>query len=969
MPIDRDRRVYELFVAAVGSDPDERAALLTRIGSGPDGEALRREVESLLKADRVADRFLEPASWTLAAPTLDDFAQRWIGRRIGRYEIRRLIAAGGMGAVFEALQEQPQRTVALKMMRQGLASTSALRRFERETRVLARLRHPGIAQIYEAGMHEEPAGSVPWFAMEFVPGARTITAHADAEGLSTRARLELFHSLCDAVQHGHEQGIIHRDLKPANVLVDEAGRIKVIDFGVALATDAGVPFTTVQTQAGQLVGTLQYMSPEQVDADPHELDGRSDVYSLGLILYELLTGARPYDVSGVRMFEASRTIREKTPAPPSTLNRALRGDVDRIVMKTISKDRAQRYSSAAELADDVERHLTNRPVAARAPTLAYRVRTFVRRNRALTAASTAAFTVLLAALVVVSIQAFRIHRAATRLADINGFLEKLLIAADPHAVGGLRRPSGEFRPDSKWIEIVNKAVASLQLEPLSDRLAEAAIRHDVGLVYFWMAMYHEAYDNLKMAYETRLAELGPSDQATLESEIGLARATVFRCDNYEAERLALQAVDGCEKTLGDANPFTLDAMDALIFAQHHLRCSQDVFATATRMLHILEQNPKLDYPRYEPRGRLAQALSFFPGRLDEAEIAAREAIAEGEAARYPTSYFGLSYGALGRVLELRHDYTGADAQYAKSLDFYKSRSGGVISAYVQIDRARSLCRNESTLEDGLKLVDYIMSDTKSRYGADDPFTALVAWYLVEPYKVANRYEDAARLSAECIEMWKSGHHIPLPRHVMIMDDYGEFLKKLDRWNEAEKVLADALQYSTQFTEQQWQRLPMNPRASVRCNLAEVYYHQGRRNEAEECCTCVEKELAKKMDRGVATWLLDLMTEKGRASAGERVALALVEACRGDAFCPVGTLADAINHLGQVQEALGRDADAEKSYRESIELGETSHSTGKPPFEEARRRLKALLRRTGHSEAADALDRDPGVLPADATEKH
>ncbi len=318
-----------------------------------------------------------------------------IGRRIGRYHIKAVVASGRLATVYEATQEQPHRVVAVKVLNAGVASPSALRRFQFESQLLARLRHPNVAQVYEAGIHVDGGLETPFFAMEYIPGARPITDYAAARGLSIRARLELFARVCDAVDHGHQRGIIHRDLKPANILVDAAGEPKVIDFGVARATDSDMAATAQQTCVGQIVGTLQYMSPEQCDGDPHGLDTRSDVYSLGVVLYELLTGQPPYDASTTTVYHAVRIIRECEPLPPSQAvaqqgqrpssgglrrrystgerrfaspARELRGAVDAIVLKALAKTPEKRYASAADLARDIRRHLRGDPVEARPPT-------------------------------------------------------------------------------------------------------------------------------------------------------------------------------------------------------------------------------------------------------------------------------------------------------------------------------------------------------------------------------------------------------------------------------------------------------------------------------------------------------------------------------------------------------------------------------------------------------------------------
>jgi non-specific serine/threonine protein kinase/serine/threonine-protein kinase len=347
------QRIDALVREALARAGEDRADLLTEACKGD--VLLRTKIERLL-AETEATASLAPAE---AKTPLPD--------RIGRYHVKRVIAIGGMGIVYEAVQEKPHRTVALKVMRRGIASRSALRRFEYESQILARLRHPHIAQVYEAGTHDDGTGGVPFFAMEYVPGAKTLTDHVTDRKLNTKARLEIFVKVCDAVQHGHQKGIIHRDLKPSNILVDAEGAPKIIDFGVARATDSDMAVTTLQTDVGQLSGTLQYMSPEQCEADPHDLDARSDVYALGIVLYELLCGELPYDVTGVSVVEAARVIREQTPTKLSTINRTLRGDLETIVFKALDKDRTQRYQSSADLAADIGRYLHDQPIVARPP--------------------------------------------------------------------------------------------------------------------------------------------------------------------------------------------------------------------------------------------------------------------------------------------------------------------------------------------------------------------------------------------------------------------------------------------------------------------------------------------------------------------------------------------------------------------------------------------------------------------------
>lgn len=302
-------------------------------------------------------------------------------RQIGQYRIQRVIGVGGMATVYAGLQPRPRRTVAIKVLKSGITLDSAEHRFQREVEILGRLRHPGIAQVFEAGSFDEPGGSSPYLVVEYIPGARSILDYARDKNLTDEDRLKMFVNVCGAMDHAHRQRIIHRDLKPSNILVDERGHPKVIDFGVARFTDSLLSEQTMHTEVGQLLGTLKYMSPEQVDATPHDIDARSDVYALGLVLYRLLTEQLPYDLTGLSVTQAIGVIREAPPRPPSEIRSKLAGDLETIILKAIDKDRARRYRAAGSLGRDVMRYLANRPISARRAGPIYRLRLMAQRHR------------------------------------------------------------------------------------------------------------------------------------------------------------------------------------------------------------------------------------------------------------------------------------------------------------------------------------------------------------------------------------------------------------------------------------------------------------------------------------------------------------------------------------------------------------------------------------------------------------
>jgi len=410
----------EILAAALRiTDPAERSLFIER-SCGGDAALAARIATLLMAAADEATGLMEPAAEGPAGRASSKrpaFTDPLIGQSIGGVKLVRMISEGGMGRVYEGRQENPRRTVAVKLVKPGVASEKLLRRFEFEAQVLARLRHPGIAQIHAAGTFGEGAGAQPYFVMEYIAGAKPLTQYAADLKLSTHDRLALFRKVCDAVAHGHQNGVIHRDLKPSNILVDSTGQPKVIDFGVAKTTDSDMALTTLQTDVGQLIGTYQYMSPEQFEADPHGIDIRSDVYALGVVLYELLAGQPPYDLKRKLPHEISSIVRQHDPTPVTTVNKTLRRDVGVIAGKCLEKDRNRRYSSASELAGDIGRYLSGDPITAVAPSFWDGVVRLARRHKVAATAVAGVAASLVAAVVGISVFAVRAEQAK-READV-----------------------------------------------------------------------------------------------------------------------------------------------------------------------------------------------------------------------------------------------------------------------------------------------------------------------------------------------------------------------------------------------------------------------------------------------------------------------------------------------------------------------------------------------------------------------
>jgi len=435
-------RAYEIVRGAHALEGDRRDEYIAA-ACGTD-VALRGEVRAVLAAasdeladDPLADDQMQEARWALEG-LMEEPPARPLPEKIGEYTVVRRIGQGGMGVVYEAEQDSPRRSVAIKLLHPMHETPESSSRFRREAQLLGRLQHPGIAQIFEAGTFEGTRGPQAFLSMELVEG-ECIDNFASAHDLDVAARLMLIARLCDALHYAHQKGVLHRDLKPANILVtseavmpasvDRSGlaalpQPKILDFGVARALDADLSTVTPQTIEGQLVGTVPYMSPEQAAGDPDRVDARSDVYAAGLIAYELLAGCLPYEVRGKLVHEAIRVIRDEEPSILGVVDPVLRGDVETIVAKALEKDRDRRYASAAELAADIRRHLSHEPIKARPPSTLYQLKKFTRRNRTLVGGVVATLVVALVGSVIATRFAFEATRRTKEVERQAGEIER-----------------------------------------------------------------------------------------------------------------------------------------------------------------------------------------------------------------------------------------------------------------------------------------------------------------------------------------------------------------------------------------------------------------------------------------------------------------------------------------------------------------------------------------------------------------
>ncbi len=726
--------VRDIFQKVLDAEPALRSKIFEQATA--QRPELRPRVRELLAAFEQAGDFLgEP---TLNVPTVAYDPESQLesstplidspGRSIGPYQLIQKIGEGGFGLVFLAQQQHPvKRQVALKVIKLGMDTKMVVARFEGERQALALMDHPNIARVLDAGA--TPTGQ-PYFVMELVAGI-PITQFCDQSALTMRDRIDLFITVCNAVQHAHQKGIIHRDIKPSNVLVtmvDAKPVPKVIDFGIAKATGQEMNQRTMLTEVGQIIGTPIYMSPEQAGAEIADIDTRSDIYSLGILLYELLTGTNPYDQESLRQAnfsEIARIIREVEPPRPSArlsagnpattsgktrrlaearrLIQSIKGDLDWIVMKCLEKERSRRYESVGGLADDLHRYLNDQPIAAGPPSRRYRLKKFARRNKGLLAAASAVAAALIIGLVVATLALFS-ERAARHDAEVatgkeatqrgiaenqstlaksreqtanreaaksnamNGFLIDMLTYADPLRGAG---------PQTTVLQMLDRSRDKLdQTSAKENPEVEAALRNAIATSYQGLGNYAEAKAQLTKTLDIRKS-LHPGDDPTVaESLNNLANVLIALGDFDQAEPMLKQSINMQIRLKQEENAATSQAtLGQLMFKTGRIEESEPILR---RALAAARANAARDPNRLLNQVRLGSALSELAtvqdlrGKITEA-ISLLEESCNIMRQKLGPNYVGLATALnnLGATKQKNGDVAGAAPCYAESLKIYK----------------------------------------------------------------------------------------------------------------------------------------------------------------------------------------------------------------------------------------------------------------------------------------------------------
>ena len=691
-------------------------------------------------------------------------------RRIGPYEIVGVLGRGGMGVVYRARQHEPLvREVALKTVLVGGDSHEVVARFEAERQSLAVMSHPSIARVFDAGVAEDGR---PYFAMEYVDGT-PLNEFCDRRRMSVRDRVRLFTQVCHAVQHAHQKGVIHRDLKPSNILVaDENDQpvCKVIDFGIARAVELDGEEWTRLTQAGQALGTPAYMSPEQLEGLT-DVDTRSDIYALGIVLYELLAGALPFAAEGYRGWAALGSVLARDPPTPSrrvsglgdrqapvarkrgttpfALRRQLQGDLDWIVGRALEKDRSRRCDSAQALAEDLERYLAQEPVLARPPATGYRLRKFVRRNRVAVSAAMAVALALLVGAVSSTVGFVRASREAEAARATSQFLVSLFAEADP----------ARARGDSTTVlEVLDRAPSRLESTLQDQPVVRATLLHTLGTVHRELGRFDEAVELLEEARALREREVDPYDPelAVVLTDLGDALLRLDRAPEAEAAFARARAIlheAGDEDDLTAARLFPLLAQRARLEERY-----DSALAFTERALGALEAADQPDQPRAELEGRSPRqeyALTLlYRGILHRdvndfaraEEDLSRAVPLIGETLGEDHPRYGMGLISYGYLYFKQGRYADAAPRYRRSLAALEHVFGPdhPETAVALNELARAVC-SLGDLDEAEALWRRAHRIRSSVYGPEHIATAQASWNLGSILTALGRYAEADTL--------------------------------------------------------------------------------------------------------------------------------------------------------------------------------------------------------------------------------